>query len=329
VIDRRVGGAAIVLLSASPCAWSQRAGKVWRIGVIGMRPPNNREHAAANEAFMQLLRERGYVEGNNLLFEKRYTGGKVDRSSAFAAELVALNVDLIVVSAGSTAVRAGMEVTKTIPIVMIGATNPVEFGLVDSLARPGANVTGVADLSLDLLGKRLQLLKTAAPTIERVVYIGGPATAFTTMNDEAIGAAGKALGIQVRRVQISASQSFDEVAAAIAGERPDAVLLGHHVSIGARDKEIAQFAIKHRLPTVAALRDYVHAGILMSYGHTSVEVARSAAVYVEKILRGAKPSELAVEQPAKFELVINRKTAKAIGLTVPQSLLLRADKVIE
>jgi putative ABC transport system substrate-binding protein len=251
-----------------------------------------------------------------------------------AAELVRLNVDVIVVSAGSAAVRAANDATKTIPIVMVGTTDPVEFGLIDSLARPGGNVTGVANLQFDTLGKRLQLLKAAAPTIERVVWLrAAPSVAFTAQLQQQVAqglaAAAKAVGVTVLLVQISPSQTFDEVAAAINVERPDALLVGHSPGTGLRNREIAEFAIKHRLPTVAAMRGYVEFGMLMSYGESGAATSHKAAIYVARILGGAKPADLPVEQPTKFELVLNLKTAKALGLTIPQSVLLRADEVIE
>jgi putative ABC transport system substrate-binding protein len=319
VIDRRafidaLGG----LLAAPLCAQAQPPAKVRRIGMLD---------AAWSVEFDQVLRERGHVEGQNLIYERRSTQGNTDRAPALAAELVSSNVDLIVVS-GSLAVRAAKQATSTIPIVMMGASDPVEFGLIDSLARPGANVTGVANLSLDLFGKRLELLKATVPAIERVVSLR-PVTPLSALLNERGAAIAQALGIRVRAVEYGASQAFDEVSAAITSERSDALLIGHHWWTVTYSNEIAQLAIKHRLSTLAAVRSYIDAGILISYGHVTADMARSTAVYVDRVLRGTKPSELPVTQPMKFELVINLKTAKALGLAIPQSVLLRADEVIE
>jgi putative ABC transport system substrate-binding protein len=308
------------LLAAPLCAQAQPA-KVWRVGMLDSIA------SGASVAFDQALRERAYVAGQNLVIERRETDGNSDRAPALAAELVRSKVDLIVV-AGSLAVRAAKQATSTIPIVMMGASDPVEFGLIVSLARPGTNVTGVANLSVDLFGKRLELLKSTAPAIERVVSLR-PVTPLSALFNERAEVIGKALGIRVRAVEYSSSQAFDEVSAAITSERSDAILIGHHTWTVTHAKEIAQLAIKHRLITIAAVRGYIDAGILMSHGHVIADMARSTADYVDRILRGARPSELPVTQPAKFELIFNLKTAKAIGLTIPQSVLLRADEVIE
>jgi putative tryptophan/tyrosine transport system substrate-binding protein len=337
VIDRRTFIDAIAggLLAPALPAWTQPAGKVWRIGMLRGSPSASPASVAWDEAFKQVLRERGYVEGKNLAYETRYIEGRVERAPELAAELVSLNVDLIVVTTGSTAVLAAREATKTIPIVMTNAANPVEFGLIDSLARPGGNVTGVAYLLIESIAKRLGLLKEAVPSIKRVSHLRGVGT--RTRGFESVAAAvthggevaAKALGITMAVVEISASQSFDDLAEAIHRERPDALSVASHPLLGLRSKEIAEIARNRRLPTVAAARGYVDSGMLMSYAENYVDMARKAAMYVVKILGGAKPADLPVEQPTKFELVINLKTAKVIGLTIPKSVLLRADEVIE
>jgi putative tryptophan/tyrosine transport system substrate-binding protein len=257
--------------------------------------------------------------------------GKRDRASEFAAELVRLKVDIIVVTGGSTWIQAAKNATGTIPIVMVNSVlDPVEEGLVESLARPGGNVTGLTLLSRELGGKRLELLKEAIPKLARVAVLYDPATPGTAREvKEDLPAAARALGLTVRSWEIQAADGFDRVFAALGKQRPDGLYLPTGSLMRDNAKRIADFALKSRLPSVYPYSEGVDAGGLMSYSADLANSYQRAAYYVDRILKGTKPSDLPVEQPTKFELVINLKTAKALGLTLPQSMLYRADKVIK
>jgi putative ABC transport system substrate-binding protein len=261
----------------------------------------------------------------------RFSEGKIERFPALAAELVRLDVDVIVVGSGPGA-RAAKEMTATIPIVMAGTSDPVGAGLVASLARPGGNITGVADYQVDLIPKRLELLKTVAPHATRIAKLfgnfGGFDAAKLAALDTEQDAAAQALGMTLLRFQMNTPQDFDATTAAVVREHPDALLLNPNPTNFVLRHELAAFALKQRLPAMAARREEVLAGMLMSYGPSLADISRNVAIYVDKIFKGAKPRDLPVEQPTKFELVINMKTVEALGLTIPQSLLLRADEVI-
>ena len=264
--------------------------------------------------------------------EYRYAEGKLDRFSELAAELVRLKVDLIVVSGGDPWIRAAKNATKTIPIVMTGAgADPVEAGLIESLARPGGNVTGLTILSRELGGKRLELLKEAVPKIARVAVLYDAARPGPVREvKEVLPAAARALGLTIRTWEVRDVEGFEKVFAALNKQRQDGLYVaGGGPLMAASEKRIVGFALKSRLPSMVGLRQAVEAGGLMSYGADIADRYRLIARYVDKILKGAKPADLPVEQPMKFELVINLKTAKQIGLTIPQSLLFRADKVIK
>jgi putative ABC transport system substrate-binding protein len=321
------------LLAAPLAGEAQQPGKVWRIGFLGVRPLTDPTSAASWEVFRQTLQEHGYVEGRNVAFERRFSAGDNARNPVLAAELVRLKVDVLV-AAGGPGVLAAKEATATIPIVMVGASDPVGMGLVTSLARPGGNVTGMSDYLTDLTPKRIELLKTVAPRVTRVGYLTNAAgwereparlAAIRKRSD----AAAQALGMTLFRVELNAPSEFDSATAAILRGRPDALLLAPTSTNGSLRKEIAEFAIKQGLPSSGGLRHYAVAGVLMSYGPIADEYVRGAATYVARILNGAKPGDLPIQQPTKFELVINLKTAKALGLTIPQSVLGRADEVIE
>ena len=334
MIDRRnfIGVLAASTVTGLGPAHAQPAGKAWRIGYIGGTPPTTPEVARIWGAFVEALQNLGYIEGKNLVIEARFVEGKSERFAAFAAELVRLNVDVIVVNT-APGVRAVMEATRQIPIVMTGTSDPVGAGLIASLARPGGNVTGVADLGLDLNIKRLELLKAIAPKATRVAWLqstfgGFDAAKLAAMRAE-IDAAAQALGMSLLRIQMNTPQDFDSATAAVVREHPDALLLNPNPVNLALRNEIAQFALKQRLPTMAARREEALAGILITYGLSLADMLRDSAVYVDKILKGADPAVLPVTQPTKFDLVINGKTAKALGLAIPQSVLLRATEVIQ
>jgi putative ABC transport system substrate-binding protein len=276
------------------------------------------------------LRELGDIEGRNIAIEHRYTEGKRDRAPELAAELVRLKVDIIVVAGGDAWIRAAKNATKMIPIVMVGAgSDPVEAGHVESLARPGGNVTGITNLSRELGGKRLELLKEAVPKLTRVAVLYDPAAPSPALEvKEVLPVAARALRLTLQRWEVRSADGFDKVFAALSKERSDGLYLTEAPLMFSNQKRTIGFALKSRLPSVYSRREDVEAGGLMSYGADRADSYRRVAYYVDKILKGAKPADLPVEQPTKFELVINLKTAKQIDLTIPQKVLARADKVI-
>ncbi|MDZ4341609.1 MAG: ABC transporter substrate-binding protein [Candidatus Binatia bacterium] len=276
------------------------------------------------------LRELGYIEGQNIASEYRYAEAKRDRYPVLAAELVRLKVDIILVG-GAGQIRAAKNATKTIPIVMTGGgIDPVEAGLIESLDRPGGNVTGVTNLGRELGGKRLELLKEAVPKLARVAVLYDPATAGTVPKvKEDLPVAARALGLTVRPWEVRAADGFERVFAALNKQRPAGLYVTGGSLMTANGNRIADFALKSRLPSVYAIREAVDAGGLMYYGVDQADSYRRVAYYVDRILKGAKPADLPVEQPMKFEFVINLKTAKQIGLTIPQWTLMKATKVIQ
>jgi putative ABC transport system substrate-binding protein len=322
------------LLGAPVVALAQRSGRVYRVGVLGVLPadPSDADAVRLGEVFLQALRERGYVEGDNLVIERRFWGGVVDRLPKLAAELASLNLDVVTVNTNPAA-KAMKEATSSTPIVMLLVSDPVGAGLVPSLSRPGGNLTGVTDIQEDLTLKRIELLKMAMPKAARVSVLTSDIGGFDPVRLAAIrkGQSESALGmgVSLSRFDIRTAADFAGVAAAIEREHPDALFLDHRPINFYLRKSIAQFAIDHRLPTMASQREQATAGILMSFGTSTAWQAREAADYVDKILKGAAPADLPIQQPTQFELVINMRTAKVLGLTVPQSLLLRADEVIE
>jgi putative ABC transport system substrate-binding protein len=318
-----------MLFAHSYPAEAQQPKKVPRIGYLSSADPAS--ESARSEPFRLALRELGYIDGQNISTEYRYSEGKNDRLPELAAELVSLKVDIIV-AGGVPLVRAAMNATKTIPIVMLGqGSDPVEAGLVDSLARPGGNVTGLTNLGRELGGKRLELLKEAVPKVARVAVLYEPAVGSVREVKEILPVAARALGLTIRFWEVRASDDFDRVFAALNKQRPDGlyVLPGGGPLMFANGKRIAGFALKSRLPSVYTIREAVDAGGLMYYGADIADSYRRVAYYVDRILKGAKPAELPVEQPTKFELVINLKTAKQIGLTIPPEVLARASRLIK
>jgi putative tryptophan/tyrosine transport system substrate-binding protein len=320
---------AVVLLGLGAIVEAQQPKKVPRIGYLSSSDAAT--ESTGSEAIRLALRERGYIEGQNIAIEYRYAEGKVDRFSEVAADLVRLKVDVIVVAGGPVWVRAAKNATKTIPIVMMGiGTDPVVAGLIESLARPGGNVTGLTLLSEELGGKRLELLKEAVPKLARVAVLYNPATPGTVVEvKEALPVAARPLGLTLRSWELRDADAIEKVFAALNKERPDGLYVPSGLLMRANVKRIASFALKSRLPSMYSNRQAVDAGGLMSYGADIADSYRRVAIYVDKILKGAKPADLPVEQPTKFELVINLKTAKQIGVTIPQSILYRADKVIK
>jgi putative ABC transport system substrate-binding protein len=328
--DRRafIGTLAGALLAAPFAAEAQQAAKVARIGYLA---GSLAAFPQLREAFIQGLRDLGYVEGRNLVIEYRSPEGKPERLPALAAELVALKIDVIV-AAGTPQPLAAKQATRTIPIVFAGASDPVASGLVTSLARPGGNVTGLSLLAPELVGKCLEQIKQAIPGVNRVAVLWQPGgLGERTERDLLKGAeaAGRALGVRLQFVEARGPADFDRAFSDMTKARSDALtVLGSNMFLIERRRLVA-LAAKNRLPAVYPVREFVDVGGLMAYGANLADLFRRAATYVDKILKGAKPADLPVEQPTKFELVINLKTAKALGLTIPPSLLQRADEVIQ
>jgi putative ABC transport system substrate-binding protein len=317
-----------MLFAFCSSAEAQQPKKVPRIGFLSAG--DAARQSIPSEAIRLALRELGYIEGQNIAIEYRYAEGKQDRYPEIAAELVRLKVDIIVATGGNVLVRAAKNATKTIPIVMSGAgLDPVEAGLVESLARPGGNVTGITNLSIELGGKRLELLKEAVPKVARIAVLYDPVTPGGVRElKEVLPAAARALGLTVRSWEVRDADGFEKVFA-LSKQRPDGLYVTSGPLMNANRNRIAGLALKSRLPSVYSRRESVEAGGLMFYGADLADSYRRVAYYVDRILKGAKPADLPVEQPTKFELVINLKTAKQIGVTIPQSLLYRADKVIK
>ena len=319
----------VVLLALGVIAQAQQPKKVPRIGYLSSFDPAT--DSTRSEAIRLALRELGYIEGQNIATEYRYAEGKIDRFPELAAELVRLKVDIIVVAGGGRTIRAAKNATKTIPIVMVGlGIDPVKAGLVDSLARPGGNVTGLTLLATELDGKRLELLKEAVPKLAHVEVLYDPAIPAAVREvKEDLPAAARALKLNVRSWEVGAADDFDRVFAAMGKQRLDALYVLGGGLMNANQKRIVGFALKSRLPSVYNRREAVDAGGLMYYGADEAESYRRVAYYVDKILKGAKPADLPVEQPTKFELVFNLKTAKQIGLTIPPEVLARANRLIK
>jgi putative tryptophan/tyrosine transport system substrate-binding protein len=327
MIDRRTfllataGG----LLAAPLAAEAQSAGKVARIGVLeyggSVRGP-------AHEAFRQQLRELGYVEGQNIVLEYRFAEGRADRLPDFAAELVRLKVDVIV-AGGTPPPLAAKHATSTIPIVMAAAGDPVGTGLVASLAKPGGNVTGLSLLSPELTGKRLQLTKEVVPGLSRVAVLWNAANPIAALVARETEDAARTLGVQVQSVEVRGPDDFDNALPATVSGGAGALFVVDDPLVLRYRGRIADFAARNRLPATAFYKEFAEAGGLMTLGPSLAELYRRAAIFVDKILKGAKPADLPVDQATKFELVINLRTAKALGLTIPPSLLQRADQVIE
>ena len=327
-MDRRtfISGLTFGLLAAPLAAEAQPPGKVPRIGVLVVATRSF--FSTRIESFRQGLRELGYVEGKNVLIEYRYAEGKLDLLPALASELVQLKVDVIV-TASPPGVQAAKNATSTIPIVFAAIGDPVGGGFVASLARPGGNVTGLSILAPALSGKRLELLKEAFPKVTRVVILWNPTSSGEALSFREMPAVAKALGVQHQSMEVRAANDFEDGFQRAKQEGAQALVTMPSPVINANRQQILEFAAKNRLPAMYAGSEFVEAGGLMSYGPNYTDQFRRAAVFVDKILKGAKPGDLPVEQPTKFELVINLKTAKALGLTIPPSLLQRADQVIE
>jgi len=319
--------AILALLAAPLVAEAQPPAKVFRIGLLAGSSPTSPAASHLWEGFFQGLRDLGYVEGRNVVIESRHYGDSIDRLPALAAELVQLPVDVIVATS-SPAALAAKNATRTIPIVFATAFDPVGT-LVASIARPGGNVTGLSLLAPEIVARQLQLLKEAVPKVSRVAVLSNPANPYTALMVKETEAAARSLGVRVHLLGVRGADAFDSAFSAIAKERPDALFVLFDPQLLAQRARIAEFASENRLPAMYPHREYAETGGLMAYGADLRDNFRRAATYVDKILKGAKPANLPVEQPTKFQLVINLKTAKALGLAIPPSVLARADEVIQ
>jgi len=316
----------VVLLAVAVIAGAQQPTKVPRIGFQFDSPLS--AVAARVEGFHQGLRELGYVEGKNIIIEWRSAEGKPERRNEIAADWARLKVDIIV-TGGPTSTSAAKEATTTIPIVMAFDNDPVGNGFVASLARPGGNITGLATLSPELSGKRLELLKEILPKLSRVAVLGTSTTPGTAQELKEAELAAGAFGVKLQYLNVLDPKDIEAGFRAASKERADAVLVLNSAILISQRKQIADLAVKNRLPAMYPQAEYVEDGGLMTYGVSFIDLHRRAATYVDKILKGAKPADLPVEQPIKFELIVNLKTAKQIGLTIPPNVLARADKVIK
>jgi putative ABC transport system substrate-binding protein len=326
-VIKLVAALTLGLFAAPLVAEGQQAGKVYRVGTLGEKSSDPAE-ARLWQAFRQSLRERGWIEGGNLLIESRWAEGNAARLPELAADLVRLKVDLIV-ARSSIYVRAAKEATSSIPIVFPIHNDPIGTGQVASLARPGGNITGLATLQTDIYPKALELLSLAVPAAKRIAVLWSPDNPTHTPGLKALDEAGRTLGVKLQAVGARTGTDLEGAFSAMARARAQAVLVLASPAFFAERQRVVELAMTHRLPTMFGLKEAVEAGGLMSYGADYGDLFRRAAIYVDKILRGAKPGELPVEQASKFELVINIKTATALGLKIPQSLLGRADQVIE
>lgn len=309
-------------------AFAQQQGKVWRIGFLSqITHPGSLSDTYNYGAFLRAIRELGYIEGKNLVIEWRFADNKPERLPDLAAELVQLKVDVIVTS-GMLGPLALQKATTTIPIVMTSNSDPVGRGLIKSLARPGGNITGFTNITGDLGPKRLELLLNMVPKLSRVAVLVNPSSPVHIRALESIQAAGQTRRVAIVSAEARTPQEFDNAFSLIHQQNTGALIVSLDPLFQQQCSRIAELSAKHQLPTVTADRIYVEAGCLMSYGSNRADDWRRAATYVDKIFKGAKPADLPVEQPTIFELVINRKTAKTLGLKIPQSLLISADKVI-
>lgn len=326
MIARRAFIGALAVLLSPLVARGQQADKLRRIGFLSSSSAEREKRLLT--AFQQGLGELGYVEGKNILIEPRYSGGRFDALRGLAAELVSLKVDVLVVT-GAPAAHAAKNVTRVIPIVMTNAADPVGTGLVASLARPGGNVTGLSDFNAGVVVKRLELLKETVPTVSRVGVLLNPANPTNPLQMKLTQAAAPTLGVTLLAFEARHPDEIDRAFAAIRRERPGALIVIGDPMLGSHRAKIVELVARSRLPAIYSTRPSVDDGGLMSYGASFHDLYRRAATYVDKILKGVNPGDLPIEQPSTFELVLNLRAARALGLTLPPSLLLRADQILE
>jgi putative ABC transport system substrate-binding protein len=323
---------AFITLLGGAAAWpraarAQQTGKIYRIGFLANDPAIPAQ--PAGQAFLDGLRESGFIEDKNIIIERRFAEGSTDRYAELVADLVRLNVDVIVTSANGATLAAKRATTK-IPIVMVNVSDPVGQGIVASFAHPGGNITGVIqDDSAEITAKRMQLLKDAVPHASQVAVLTDPDIPYSQAERQQLELAARSLNVKLRQLVVRRASEFEDAFAAISRERPDVLLVTISPLNFPYRRRIIELATKSRLPTMSPYREYPEAGGLMSYGNVRLDRFRHAAIYVGKILKGAKPADLPVEQPTKYELIINLKTARLLNLEIPRDLLLVADEVIE
>jgi putative tryptophan/tyrosine transport system substrate-binding protein len=317
-------GAGALALAAPPGSLGQQQGKVWRIGLLS--PTSASLNSSNADAFLKGMRELGYIEGKNLIVEKRFADGKLERLPSLAAELVQLKVDVIVAES-SSAISAAQKATSAVPIVMTTAGDPVRSGFVKSLARPEGNITGLSIMSGDTGAKLLELLLSVVPKLSRVAMLT-PSASYGAIS-QSVQAAAQRAGVKTLVTEASTPQEIENAFSTMVREKTDAVIVGSPITFAQQHRHIAELALKYRMPSVFQDRVNGEVGGLMSYGQKFTENFFRAATYVDKILKGTHPADLPVEQPVSFELVVNLKTAKALGVTIPQTVLLRADEVIQ
>ncbi len=322
----------IALLGGAATTWplaaeAQQAEKVYRVGLLALLP--GADATRQMKALKTRLRDLGYIEGKNLVFDYRSAEGKPERLATLAAELLQLGPDVIIAGGGTLTAQAAKQATRTVPVVMVGVGDAIASGLVATLARPGGNVTGLSALAPDIAGKRLEFLRDALPTLNQVAVLANPMTPFVAQALKVVGDAASALRILIHVVEMTAPDQLDRAFEAVLSAKPGALLVLEDPLTFALRTQIAGLAAQHRLPSVFGFRDYVEVGGLMSYGTDPADLLSRAAIYVDKILKGANPADMPVEQPTKFELVINLKTAKALGVTIAPALVARADELIE
>ena len=329
-MDRRTVLAAIgAWLAGAPLVSSaQREGKVWRVGFLAARRVDSLNTDPVYRTFLPAMRELGYVEGRNLVIELRFVEGNLQRLQALADELVRLPVDVIV-AAGGTAVRAAQKATSTLPIVMGTAGDPVGSGFVKSLARPGGNITGLSDVAADMGFKFLDTLQSAIPGLNHVGVLFNPGNPSHATYLASIQEGSRSLGVKVRQVPAQSERGIEDGFSVMAKEGVGGVIALPDPVFNQRQRQIAELAARHRLPCIHGFRQYVHVGGLMTYGPDFSDNLRRAATYVDKILKGAKPADLPVEQAVRFQLAVNLKAAKALGLSIPGAVLVRADEIVQ
>jgi putative ABC transport system substrate-binding protein len=317
----------VAYLVATALAADAQPGKIWRVGVLTIGAAGSNPHLT--EAFRQGLRDLGWFEGQNIVLEYQFGAGRDDRLPALAAELVRRNPDALVATS-TLSTMALSKATKTIPIVTLGTGDPVTLGLAASLGRPGGNITGLSfSVGMETIGKGLELLREAMPGIRRVAVLSNPANPAQPLAIKNLTKTAKSLGLEIQFLEARGPADFDGAFAAMANQRAPALLVVADAVFLRHPARLADLAAKHRLPAMHGFREAAEAGGLMSYGASMPDLSRRGAVFVDKILKGAKPGDLPIEQPTKFELIINMRTAKTLGLTIPRSLMARADEVIE
>ena len=327
MVGRLAANALMLCLLAAPLAADgQQPTRVPRIGLLSSFSPS--DTVRWHEAFRQGLRDLGWVEGKNISIEYRYAEGRNDRLPDLVADLVRLKVDVIVASVGTDTLVA-KNATKTIPIVMASVGDAVATGVVESLARPGGNITGLSQIALELVGKRLELLKEMVPRLSRVAVLWDPQEASSTLGWKEIQLPAQALGVQLHSLEVRSPNDFNKAFEDETRARAGALVITPAVVLATNLERIAGLAAKSHLPSIYHRREFVDSGGLLAYGIDRSDMFRRAATYVDRILKGAKPADLPIEQPTKFELVLNLKTARALGLTIPRSVLVRADQVID